>query len=371
MRTYLKNSLFITLSLISILLIFSILISEIINEKKILDMRGFTYKNSISFSINRNQFLSEKSIDNDISEIDLNNMLDKLNEFFSYLMKKDDLVIKLVDGKLFTNGFYTNGIYFNSNYEHNYELIEGRFIEIQDFNSNDKVAVIPKTALKYVEEINDSKFIYSGNEKYKVIGVIDNGKSDQAHFNTIFYNLTPKDINYNLSLNEIIIESNIYSYEYLQEILLNNTSLILDNISSNISNKVSTLDFIKIGVIGFINLYFPLIVVIFIYLILCMYYWINRIQYEIGVKKMCGANNFSILKELIIKVLLISFISLVICPFIQNILEYSKILNRSISYTSYNFILNIIFMFTICTILTIVSFYKINKLELTKLIRRR
>lgn len=82
MRKYLKNSLFITLSLISILLIFSILISEIINEKKILDMRGFTYKNSISFSINRNQFLSEKSIDNDISEIDLNNMLDKLNEFF-------------------------------------------------------------------------------------------------------------------------------------------------------------------------------------------------------------------------------------------------------------------------------------------------
>lgn len=34
MRKYLKNSLFITLSLISILLIFSILISEIINEKK-------------------------------------------------------------------------------------------------------------------------------------------------------------------------------------------------------------------------------------------------------------------------------------------------------------------------------------------------
>lgn len=34
MRKHLKNSLFITLSLISILLIFSILISEIINEKK-------------------------------------------------------------------------------------------------------------------------------------------------------------------------------------------------------------------------------------------------------------------------------------------------------------------------------------------------
>ncbi|MDU1313693.1 MAG: ABC transporter permease [Clostridium septicum] len=363
MKNYLKNSLFITLSITSILLIFSILISEIINEKGILNMCNYTYKNAITFSINKDDPICKTHENTEVIE--------EIKLFFSYLMEKDDLVVKSVNGKLFSNGFYTNGLYFNSNYTNNYKLLEGRFLDVSDFKNNNKVAVIPKSALKYVESNNDSKFLYSGSEKYTVVGVIDNGKSNQVKFATIFYNLSLNDINLNMDFDNIVIESDIYSNDELIKLVQDNPYIKIKKIKTDFFYKVSIMDFIKIGVFSFIVIYTPLIIVIFISIILCMYYWVNGIKYEIGVKKLCGANTFDIIKEITIKLIFISTISLTLCPIIQNALEFSNILNRSIIYTSYNFILNILFISLICIVLAIISFYKIDKLELVSLIKRR
>lgn len=296
---------------------------------------------------------------------------ENLKLFFLYLMDKKDIAIKLVNGKLFTNGFITNGLYSNSNYENKYKIIEGRFLNESDFKNNEKVAVIPKEACKYEENIDGCNYIVSGNEKYKVIGIIDSGKSDQTMFNTIFYNLNIEEINSDLSLNEIVIESNKYSFDYLKNYVCNNPYVQIYNIENRIYDKVDNFAFIKIGVFSFMRMYCPLILVILISLLLSTHFWINSISREIGIKKICGGSTIDILKEIIIRLFLVSVVALVICPFVQNFLEDINIMNRSIEYTSLNSKFNVVFMLLISTTLSITSFYKIDKLEPINLIRKR
>lgn len=377
MTKYFRKSLFLILSMISVITMFSILVSEIANENEILQMQGYTYPNNISFSIssydNLPKELENKKVTSFSEDEELladENFSTKLDNFFRDLMKDKDIVIKVVDGKRFTNGFYTNGLYLNNDYENNYKLIEGRFLSKDDFINEEKVAVIPETAIKYTEEVNGVKYINSGYEKYKVIGVLHQNKSNTASFNTIFYNLTKNDLK-SLNTQEIILESKTYSKDDLINKVENNGYLNITHFNDIPTSKFGLRGFIKPFVFKFATLYFPVIIVILLTLILSMNFWINEVKYEIGVMKVCGANNLQILKDIIIKLALISIISMITCPIIQTILEYSSILNRSIAYGPINFFMNLIFTMLVCIILILIVSVKIDKIEPVDLIKRR
>lgn len=358
LKKYLRKTQFLTLCLTSILIFTSLTVGHV--EKiyqMMLEANNFKTINSVSF------YFDEKNLT-------LDNIIKSLKE----MELQKNIIIIHEAGRAFIPGASQFGIYFNGIYKSGYNLLEGRFFNLEDFKENKKVVVIGKKLIDNVQIENGQKYIYRGNEKFLVIGIIGKKNSDTQYDLRILYNL-------NMDLDE-------RDKPYLQQ-GFNLDSAVksesnLKNIINVINNKNSSA---RIRTVYQDNRVSPLINAIqnsrtlllnFSLIILCIIisltrataHWIDKIALELGIRRMYGASNKNIILHITKRYLTISGGSLVISLIFQKLLIVGNVLQiQNSTLNKFNIFASVIFILIIGTIVIGISAFSINKTQISYLIK--
>lgn len=350
---------FLTLSLIFVLTFVSLSVGYV-NKiyEMMLEANNFKTESNIAFMFNKENLKSED-----------------LFKVFNKIKSKKDMILTHEAGKVFIPGSASVGIYFNGKYKNPYNLLEGRFFKKDDFKNHAKIAVIGKDFLSNVEEKNGNKYIYRGNEKFLVIGVIGKKNHDTEYDYRIFYNLNvdlqDKDTAY-LKQRWVLDSINKNKNE------LKNT---LNSINKNIGdgNFIKTIyqnapmSPLKAAIVNSQFLlfnFFIIIMCIIISLIKATIYWIEKISLEIGVRKLYGASNINIFTYVIKRYLTISGFALLCSLIIQRILLFIDVFNiQNDALNIFNIIGSLVFVLIIGIIFICTSILNINRIKISNLIK--
>lgn len=350
-----RKTRFLILCISSILIFASLIVSyvEIIYENR-LEVDNFKTNNHVSFVFDETANYKD------------------LLEAVKKLELEKDIIISHQGGKAFQPEVYPVGIYFNGNYRNGYNLLKGRFFTIEDFKNDKKVAIVGKNALSNTKIENGIRYIYCGEDKFEIIGVIGKNNTVTRYDNFVLYNV-------NCALNE-------KDREYL------NTHWTIDSIvkdKSTLKNVISKITKNK-NIIGleaenvepnplkaaisnsrFLIFNFLLVIgCILISLITAVIYWISEIALEIGIRKTYGASNKLIMIDIGKRYTLVSIFCLCIALILQRILltlNIIKIPHNELSIITVLFTL--LFVLLIGMIVISAAMFKISKINLSKLIK--
>lgn len=358
LKKYLRKTQFLILCLTSILVFISLIVGHV--EKvyqMVLEVNNFKTTNNITFNFNENN-LSSENIIKSLKEMEL----------------QKNIIITHDLGRTFIPGASEIGIYFNGIYKNGYNLLEGRFFTLEDFNKSEKVVVIGKKLINNmnVQTENGKKYIHRGNDKFLVIGVIGKKDSETQYDSRILYNL-------NIDLDE---ENNAYLEKGWN----------LDSLVRSESNLKNIIDVINkknnsnlIGTIYQDNSANPLIIAIqnsqtlvlnFSLIILCITItltrataqWIDKITLELGVRRMYGASNKNIILHIAKRYLSISAVSIVIALIFQKLLILGNVPQmQDITLNKFNILASVILILIIGSIVISISTFNINKTQISYL----
>ncbi|WP_027624347.1 ABC transporter permease [Clostridium lundense] len=359
LKRILRKTQFLSLCIISILIFISISIVHIEKiYRTMMEANNFKTINNVTFDFNEKNFTSQ-------------NMLN----FLKKIQSNKDIVLIHDGGRAFYPGTSSFGIYFNGFYKNEYNLLEGRFFTKDDFKSKDNMAIIGKKLIRNIEVENNKKYIYRGNEKFLVIGIIGEEHIDTLYDSRILYNLrcdfNEKDKG--LLLQGWILDSFLKDKDTLNKIM-NKINEDCNNPVKIIESDKSTTPLISaISNSRFILRNFSLVIVcIILSLIKATSYWLDKITLEIGIRKMYGASNKNIILHIIKNYSIVSLFSLIICLLFNKILIYTHVLKIQYNITNIiNLLVSIIFIFIIGVIIILIGMLKINKIEINELIKGR
>ncbi|EJP6473843.1 ABC transporter permease [Clostridium botulinum] len=357
-KKYLRKTQFLILCLTSILTFTSIMVGHVEKTyQMMLEANNFKTINNITFDFDEKNLSSE-------------NIIKSLKE----MKLQKNIIITHGAGRTFIPGSSQLGIYFNGIYKNGYNLLEGRFFTLEDFKKNKKVVIIGKNLINNVHVENGKRYIYRGNDKFLVIGVIGKKNGNTQYDSRILYNL-------NIDLEE---KDMLYlHHDWNLDSLVKSESDLKNTI--NIINKKSTINFIQI--ISQDKSVSPLISAIqnsqtllinFLLIILCIVitlirvtaHWINKITLELGVRRMYGATNKNIIFHISKRYLSISGVSLVIALICQKLLILSNLLEiQNGTLDKFNIFASVIFILIIGSIIITISTFNINKAQISYLIK--
>ncbi|MBP2032887.1 putative ABC transport system permease protein [Clostridium algifaecis] len=360
LKKYLRKTQFLILSLTFILIFTSIIVGHVEKVyRMILEANNFKTINSVAFNFN------EKNLSTD-------NIIKSLKEMES----QKNIIIIHEAGRVLIRGASQFGIYFNGIYENGYNLLEGRFFNLQDFKENKKVVVVGKNLInsESIQIENGRRYIYRGNDKFLVIGVIGKKNSDTQYDSRILYNLNieleDKDTNY--LQQGFILDSTVRSESSLKNIInrinRKNNSTLIKIIYQDKSNSplVSAIQNSRTLLFNFSLI----ILCIIITLVRATIQWIDKISLELGIRRMYGCSNKNIILHIAKRYLSISVVSLVIAIVFQNLLILGNVLQiQNSSLNKFNIIASFIFILIIGSIVIGISIFNINKTQISYLIK--
>lgn len=298
------GTIFIFISITIIIFFFFTMIINIENIRRSYDeFNNQDTKNAVFFGIDYNKLVNhEDEQHNHGTEGNNQSSSEQVNEktamlkIFEELKKNNDIIIKAYGLDVgFENLDNNKGIYFNGKFNYPYNLIEGRFFNIQDFENKTKVVVIGKDIINKSIVEDGKRYLLRDNEKYEVIGVIGKKNYTTQYDDMILYNL-------NAMVNSIRgvekgawqLDSLVYSSEELKKIVQDDdtskslAAFQLDLKSDNVKRSINSN---RPVIISFILV----IIVVVLALIQAVFYWIEGLKLEIGVRKGYGASNSDII----------------------------------------------------------------------------
>ena len=149
--------------------------------------------------------------------------------------------------------------------------------------------------------------------------------------------------------------------------VVNNESIqIIDKVENSPNPLEQAVKLSKTLIMSFILI----ILCIFLTLIRSILYWIESISLEIGIRKNYGATNKKVFFNIVIRYILISIFSMIISLIIQKLffkINFLGLLNYQISYI--NIMLSISFIIILGVIFIFIAMYKINRIEINKLLK--
>ncbi len=345
----LRHTQFIIICIVTMSIFVSLITSYVEKERKsILELNNFKSKNSVNFSIGEN-------IEN----------FERINTINS-LKKNKDIIITHLYGMRFEPGTMGEGIYFNGEYKNGYNLLQGRFFNKSDFESDKKIVVIGKGVLDKTHVKNGKRYILSGTDEYEVIGVIGKKNVQTRYDILVLYNL-----NCELNNKDIISDTNwtldslSTEEKKLQDMLCEineehkDVRILLKYKEGQFNPLESALrssDFL---------IYNSLLIIgcVFFSLVRSICFWLDNIRLEIGIRKAFGANDRDLLFDMLKRYISISLISILAAIGIQKILIYFKILGcENYLITFKNIGTGILFQIIISLFFITISMIKINKI---------
>lgn len=357
-KKYLRKTQFLILCLTSILIFISLMVGHV--EKiyqMMLEANNFKTINSVSFYFDGRN-LSSENIIKSLKEIEL----------------QKNIIITHEGGRVFIPGASQFGIYFNGMYKNGYNLLEGRFFSLGDFEKDEKVVVIGKKLIDNVETENGKRYIYRGNDKFLVIGVIGKKNRDTQYDSRILYNLNmdfqEKDINYlqqrwNL---DSVLKSESHLKDSIDVVNKKYNSNFIKTIyeDKRVSPLISAIQNSRTLLLNFSLI----ILCIIISLTRATTHWIDKIALELGVRRMYGASNKNIILHIAKRYLSISGVSLVIALIFQKLLILSNVLQiQNSTLNIFNILVSVIFILIIGSIVISISAFNINKTQISYLIK--
>lgn len=349
-----NKTFFIIVCLIT-MIIFASLISSCIesSQKSIMELNNEKSDNHIDFSFDERLNTAEEK------------------KIITELEHQKNIILRHSSGIPFDVNVGSEGLYFNNMFTGGYELLEGRFFNASDFyNTNNKI-VIGKSLLNKTIIEHGSRFLYSGNDKYHVIGVVGKKGIPTRYDSTIFYCL-------NLELKTDSIQNEFWTLDSTSR-SESDLKEIINRINSKYNNSIiigeneETLNPLNTAIksSSYIIINFTLIILcVFLSRIKAISYWLDSIKLEIGVRKTYGASNFKLSIYIAARYLNISILSSIIALLLQKLLLAFNIINQSSYYMSFaNVITAIIFILLLGIIFIMISMAKINKIEANELLK--
>lgn len=340
-----KSNIF--LSIIFIAMSFFLLFSIHSIEKSLklqLDENVFLGDNSLNFTITCD---NGEKVDNKIISLD--------NQ---YVVMRDDL-----------GGYKQYAIYFKGKLNKEPKMIKGRFFYEDDFNKNNKLAVIGKNLKDEIIVKNGENYYYIENEYYKVIGIMGDRKEETSCDSSVYINLDSliKDNTSFYLQGHYILQSKGENEEIFQDvknIYENKNVIVREKISENQSPISKILN--KIDVYSIENI-IKVIIVLILNISLTTIYWIKRKSRIIGIKRAMGATKNRISLEILKELSTVSIIS-----FFIGYLSYLFITYIRDGYVKFYFVtmLAVLGITIITTLIAAgISIYNINKMEPSKIMR--
>lgn len=308
--------------------------------------------NSVKLEMNKDDFLSNNTMTCTIEKPNINffKKLSLLND--NFLLVKDNVVPEY-------------GVYVSGEMNLKVPLIEGKFLNHDDCNNNDKVIVIGKTLVSNQINKDGVNYYYYHNEYYKVIGILGDEKKVTAYDCNIYYNL---------NLDQIVNLAGNYYFDGN-----NNTSSIFSKIQgiantteTQISEKTlekdkSVIDIVNKNYVSSLKDSINILILIFLSVMLIAEFWIKSKTKELGIRRLLGASKLKILFSVVIELLLTTFISFTIGYLLYLVFTYLKDGYFHFYFTS------MIMVFALSIISTIISLvvpiYYVNRVEPSKIIK--
>lgn len=237
---------------------------------------------------------------------------DYLN-FFEQVKQKEDIILKVSYADVgFENLNQNIGIYFNGKVNNEYKLLEGRFFNIDELNSRDKLVVVGKDVLNKCIYENGERYLLREKEKFKVIGIIGKEDFKTQYDDYIIYNLNALiyDIR-DVDKVQWTLDSIVYSAEELKEIVgeYDNSKLLQGfSYEDDTSDLEKALKSNKDIIISFVLI----IITVLLALIQAILYWVNSLKIEIGVRMSYGATSKSIIIELLKRYYLVTITAAIV-----------------------------------------------------------
>lgn len=348
-QVYTISSIFIVIGLIISFVVISFGTTVIINLNKQNEItKQYTKKNQTYINLKgKDEINYHQIIDAFKDEENVSLEIDTL--YFSVKNNKESTVRKI------------EVQYFNYDYKFKYPIIEGRQYTLDEVNNGSNVAIVGKDIYqKYVQVINNKKYIQIEKLLYEVIGIIGLDY-DPLEFNGSIYipalSLpvnTYEKINKNKSLEITLFNE----YEETYNIYTNIKKKIHD-IDNSIDVRGQTVPELSIDVAAMsIQRTKKQLLMYLFSLVNCIIvagYWINRRRYEIAIRKIFGYTNIEITlflaKELLAIVGLSFLISIVVQLLFGNI--YNSTTHNLWTFNYINILTGLVFV-VITTVITVI-----------------
>ncbi|MGL5415663.1 MAG: ABC transporter permease [Clostridium sp.] len=261
-----------------------------------------------------------------------------------------------IQGKREDKDTIVKGIFYNYEINKTYPLEEGRMFSLEEMNNGEKVALIGKE----LKDREKDGFVYINNEKYKIIGILDESLSNTIYinFNGLEYPLNM----INISIDEVDGNTSsmvIESVEKLKE--TKNIESMIKDVYGNGNSLNAAISENSVHIILGVLISICLIGTV----INISSYWIEKEKGIIGVKCLVGGNKENIIRGTWFEYEGVIFTSLligvIIYSFFNRIYEMDYIV-KAIG------VLSIINVFT-STIAIVPSIIKIKKLNINSIIK--
>ncbi|MGL4774746.1 MAG: ABC transporter permease [Clostridium sp.] len=288
-------------------------------------------------------------------------------ELINKIKENENIILKYYSQAGFDYDIYSEGIFFNGTFNNSYNLVEGRFFTKEDFGRDEKLAVIGKDVVKYTKVENNKRYISRGIEQYEVIGVIGKEEMFSRYDDTVLYNLNSilnnKEI---LDRNTWWVDSSNKSKQELKECVKSKSIEIFDTVDNSPNPLKEAIKDSKTIVVNGVLI----ILCILLTLVRSILYWIDSISLELSIRKNYGATNDKILLEIIKRYMLISTVSLIISLIIQKgLVKYNALAGLSYEMSYISIGLSVVFIMLIGIIFICIAMYRINKIEISRLLK--
>ena len=271
------------------------------------------------------------------------------------------------------NGYYpVSAEYLAKDTNWHYPLVSGRYYTVKELSEGKKVALIGKSLDKYVEKKEEKEFICLGGTDYEVIGRIGNQNGLSLWDNRVFlpYSALPEDTQEYFmwaseSLNMVLYNKKKGFKKDLEVIQKNGEQLKsgfeiekvgkleVEDMVSDLMNNMD--DLYIMAVLGYLAT--------LIYAVNILMYWLQKMRFEIGLRKACGYTNGKIFWMLFQEILGMSFIACFLAFAVQ---KFAGVLINSTGIDSLRFSLSI-WNIVVALLITVISTFIILILPCRKL----
>lgn len=243
-----------------------------------------------------------------------------------------------------------------------------RFFEKEDFDINERTAVIGKGLIDYITYDNGEKYYYIKNNYYKVLGILGDEKRETAYDDEVFVNLDSiiGDDKFNLK-GKYILDAGNKSRDVVDQIKekYKGSSVEIEDIN-NTSNR-SIMKRLKDDYSSIVIHIIKVLFILILSILLVTNFWIRDKSKEIGIRRVLGATKLNVSIRILSELILINISSFLLGYFLYLVSSFFKD-----GYFHFYFIsMLFVFLITLFTglIAAIIPIYKASKMQPSEIMR--
>lgn len=223
----------------------------------------------------------------------------------------------------------------------NFPMQNGRFLELEDFKKNNRVAVVGKN-VENVYEKEGKQYIQINDQEYYVLGRM--GYEEETAFdNYIFVNMFTCD--------DKVLK--IYTIDFFSAIDVNETmddcAKKMQELDCDMEVLVETDNFADTVTVDFdiLSYFLGLLLCYILCIILISYQWLMLQRRELGIRRLVGAS-----KREVVSYIMVQYISYMLISFVVGYLycRFIYLSYRSSFYKGYMISVSVLFVFMLATI---------------------